>query len=81
MTAVLIILIVCHLINLVCNTLRVSSVSEIIVPIVGAILAGLAFIPAVFAWGFSFTFFCYGATLFLNTIRYGITRLKPKTVF
>ena len=50
MTAVLIILIVCHLINLVCNTLRVSSVSEIIVPIVGAILAGLAFIPAVFAF-------------------------------
>jgi hypothetical protein len=80
MTILLIILILCHLTNITCNLLRTSSIAEIILPAVGTICAGLAFIPSIFVWGFSLSFICYALMFFFNTIRYGQAKLKPKTV-
>lgn len=80
MAILLVILILCHLTNLICNLHRTFNIAEIIIPIIGVICAGLSFIPAVFTWGFSLSFICYALMFFFNTIRYGQDKLKPKTV-
>ena len=79
MTILLIIQILCPLTNLICNLFRSFSIAEIIIPVIGIICAGLAFIPSIFVWGFSLSFICYALMFFFNTIRYGQNKLKPKT--
>jgi hypothetical protein len=76
MIFVLIIQILCHLTNLICNLFRSFNIAEIIIPIIGTICAGLAFIPSIFVWGFSLSFICYALMFFFNTIRREKTLLQ-----
>ena len=74
-----VLLLLCHLSNLICNVLRTRSVIEIIIPILGIIFSGLMFIPSIFVWMFSFSFVCFPIMMFLNIVRYGQKHLIEST--
>jgi hypothetical protein len=66
MTILAIILILCHISNLICNLLRDRSIPEVVIPILGVILSTLMFFPSILEWGFSFSFFCFPLMIFFN---------------
>lgn len=66
MTILAILLILCHISNLICNLLRDRSIPEVVIPILGVILSTLMFFPSILEWGFSFSFFCFALMMFFN---------------
>lgn len=69
MTILAILLILCHISNLICSLIRYRSyrsIPEVVIPILGVILSTLMFFPSILEWGFSFSFFCFPLMIFFN---------------
>ena len=69
MTILAILLMLCHISNLICSLIRYRSyrsIPEVVIPILGVILSTLMFFPSILEWGFSFSFFCFPLLIFLN---------------